>query len=163
MTSQPDGATQHVKGGKPCWCGGQPAYGIPHRDLPADAITAAAEANDAFYAADLDIAYPSDQMVTELARRMLEAAAPHLAATERQRSKRAQDQAVTDALEAERERLREPVAIVNAWSERLPDRHVPLRVREALLRLRNLTTPSGPQPVGADAQPGDLYGPGTGQ
>ena len=47
-----------------------------------------------------------------------------------------------DALEAERERLRGPVATLNDWLERLPDRHVPLRIRESMLRLRNLTDPA---------------------
>ena len=60
---------------------------------------------------------------------------------ERQLSKRAQDQAVTDALAAERARLREPVTTLTAWLEHLPQRHIPLRAAEALQRLRNLTAP----------------------
>ena len=47
-----------------------------------------------------------------------------------------------DVLEAERERLRKPVATLTAWLEHLPQHHVPLRAAEALARLQALTAPS---------------------
>ena len=52
--------------------------------LPPEAIDAAVKANDAFFDADGDIKHPPNTWVHELARVMLEAAAPHLAAAERE-------------------------------------------------------------------------------
>jgi len=62
------------------------------------------------------------------------AAAARAAAAER-------EQAVRQALENERQRMREPVAVITAWAERLPQRLVPLRIGEMLARLRSLTAP----------------------
>ena len=50
---------------------------VDHRQA---AIDAAIAANDDFYDRDLDVLYPADAVVRELATRMLDAAAPHLAA-----------------------------------------------------------------------------------
>ena len=53
---------------------------VDHRQA---AIDAAVKVNDDFYDRDLDVLYPADAMVRELATRMVDAAAPHLAAGER--------------------------------------------------------------------------------
>lgn len=62
----------------------QPAPGL-RGGVPQAAVDAAVKANDDWYDQDMDIKFKSGQDVIELAKVMLEAAAPHIIAAERDR------------------------------------------------------------------------------